>query len=169
MSARNGWQGDSIPSLRTSAADPETRIALDISHATFLPDPKGALTMIQERFAPRGPTPGAPRFLAYQMRDAVVIANFVTTALRRDLPTPDRRDTVAIWDKWRRAVLRVRPHLVGVSPTARYPDPYGLVYALESVAYDLDEALQKPGEVARRYCPWAADFFTPSRLYPEAD
>ena len=160
------WQGDPLVALATRVS--ESGPALDHDAATLLPDPVAAMAALRGAFMVRGQFMGEPRIPAYLATDAIAIANQVTAALHHDLPTPDRRDTATIWDKWRKAVLRVRAHTQSEVGTNPYPDTRALDTDLETVEYDLARAFKSPGEVARYYCPWAADFFTFERLHPEA-
>lgn len=165
---RRRWNSDPVPTLKTADANPEHRIDLDLSRATLRPDPVTAIRMLRGRFLRRGLHHGDRDVPALQIRDVVAMCNYVTSALHHDLPTPDRRDSAVLWNKWRNAVLRYRPNVRGAPASALYPDPREVLAYVTALAEDFARALATPGEVARHYCPWAADFFTPRRLNPEA-
>ena len=82
--------------------------------------------------------------------------------------TPDRRDTATIWDKWRKAVGRISEEVVALLASDKYGEIYQFGADLDALEHDVVTAFKTPGEVARYYCPWAADFFTFERLHPEA-
>ena len=124
---------------------------------------------LRHAFEARGRHPAERDLPRFQVRDVIAVANFITMALRHDLPTPNRKDTAAIWDKWRRFVIRTRSHIAGAIATSPYPEPFDVHWTLRQVEDDLRQALRTPGEVGNHYCPWAADFFTTARLYPESD
>jgi len=128
------------------------------------PNPLEAMHAMFARHLPARPAQG--RWLA--PREAVVdLSNHVTEALRTDLPTQDRRDSAVVWETWRQVVLRVRDFLKSLSPDEE-PMVAWLTHHFENVADYLALALNHPGELARHYCPWANDFFTQERLYPES-
>lgn len=144
---------------------------LDTVGATLLPDPGNTVKALRDAFLFRGTTNGDRTLPAFRVGDVIAIANYISTALADDLPTPDRRDTATIWDKWRKAVLRIRKEVQSLRASDSY-GAGGAIYAfgadLDALEHDLITAFKTPGEVARYYCPWAADFFTFERLHPEA-
>jgi hypothetical protein len=89
--------------------------------------------------------------------------------LRNDLPALDRYDAAVIWEKWREAVAAIRDRL-RVADRERHATRGSdeLLQRTWVIRGDLAVALVTPGQVADRYCPWKADFFTQERLYPES-
>jgi len=162
------WEGDAIPALASAEGDKRSRVTLDLDNATLLPDPAEAMWQLRRAFELRGRHPAEPDLPNFQVRDVVALANFITMALRHDLPTSDRKDTAVIWDKWRTFILRTKPFVLGAVGTRPFPEPFDVHHTLRTLEDDLRIAMRTPGEVARHYCPWAADFFNEERLYPEA-
>lgn len=160
------WQGDALatlPPLRSTDAP-----TLDRASATLLPDPVAAVTALRDAFLFRGTQDNDRTLPAFRAGDVIAIANHISAALYNDLPTPDRRDTATIWDKWRKAVLRIRKEVGALIASDKYREIYQFGADLDALEHDLVTAFKSPGEVARYYCPWAADFFTFERLNPEA-
>ncbi|MEZ4404486.1 MAG: hypothetical protein R3B06_30985 [Kofleriaceae bacterium] len=149
---RNAWDGESIIRFRAPRYE----------HATLRPDPRRALAQL--RAERQIVDPNRP----WLRSDVTAALNFVTQALQNDLPTPNRRDTAAIWDSWRRTILEVAPELRRANSREAFSEAHRVDAALGSLSEKLVEAQTTPGEVGGRYCPWAADFFVPARLYPEA-
>jgi hypothetical protein len=167
------YKGAGVPRLvPRHSSEPLERVELDLATATLLPDPYARINELEARFmAVRGPHPAPMYSLLPAMRnvDGKILANYVTHALRADLPALDSGDAAVIWEQWRVAVQRL-----GASLRNR-PDDTLMHIALgdlESRLYDVFAALKlavaSPGEVARAYCPWARAFFTQARLHPGA-
>lgn len=141
--------------------------------ATLLPKPLEAQQQIYDLFVAvngnlSGSHPGRPR-PPLTGRDVKLISNFVTCALRNDLPHANVYDAAVIWEKWRQTVTRFRDLL------KEFPEDhqalnvqYVLDYHWTDVCDCLSLSMSDPGMVADRYCPWKADFFTQERLYPES-
>lgn len=170
--ARRRYEGRGIGELK--ATGPKSTVRLPgPATATLLPDPRGVhAALLEPFFAINGPAPDtqpSDREPALRPRDITVIANFMTLALRNDLPGLDRHDAAVIWEKWRQGVALIRDRL-------RYADRERhargasdeLLVRTWVVREDLLTSLATPGQVAERYCPWKADFFTHARLHPEA-
>lgn len=164
------WQGDPLAALLPHRSNDGP--VLDAAEATLLPDPAAAVTALREAFLFRGTKDNDPTLPAFRVGDVVAVANYITAALHNNLPTPDRRDTATIWDKWRKAVLRIRKETQSLLASDRYGANNGKIYELgadlDALEYDLVTAFKSPSEISRYYCPWAADFFTYERLHPEA-
>jgi hypothetical protein len=174
--SRRKYAGRGITELRTGA----TRSAVvlpSVDEAALLPNPVAALEALRMRFREvNGPKDDPHAFPNMSVRDARAFANVITSALRNDLPTIDVRDAAVIWEKWRQTVVAVRDRLRSVRDDTSIEQ--GSVSVLNAciilnlrsmdIRDSLVDAIEHPGEVASRYCPWAADFFTQQRLYPES-
>lgn len=156
------WHGDGV----SSPARSRRRVR---EGATLLPAPERAIRELIARHGLNPPTdfPGPGKLWEVPPDRIVDAINEVTAALRNDLPTPERRDAAVLWEVWRKAVLRVRDHLRALRPD-ELCFAGSVVYAMHDLAARHAEALAHPGQVADRYCPWAADFFTLARLHPES-
>ena len=152
------WQGTGVPALGARRPTAPT--------ASLFPDPVERMHAIRTLHH-LVPPPKAVRF-EVEVGDAIACANEVTAAIRATLPTPDRHDSAALWDAWRRIVLRLREEVRG---DARDREPtisgWGLAFGLDRITDALVEVQARPGDFARGYCPWRADFFTLPRLHPE--
>lgn len=166
------YAGRGIGELRRSRGRDTVELP-DQDEATLLPKPLEAQQQLFDQFVAvngnlPGSHPGRPR-PPLTGRDVKLIANFVTCALRNDLPHIDVYDAAVIWEKWRKAVVSFRDAL------KEFPEEhqalnvqYVLDYHFGDVCDCLALALIERGQVADRYCPWKADFFTQERLYPES-
>lgn len=166
------YQGRGIGELKSGGSKPAVRLA-GAEQASLLPDPNAVHAAILKQFFDiNGPAPSTrPQDVepALRPRDITVIANFVTLALRNDLPGLDRYDAAVIWEKWRQAVAAIRERL-RVADSERHAtrgadELFQRTWVLRG---DLLTSRETPGQVADRYCPWKADFFTHERLHPEA-
>ncbi len=166
------YQGRGIGELKT--VGPRTAVRLPgADAATLLPHPHRVHTsVLKEFFAINGPAPDTrPQDFepALRPRDITVIANFVTLALRNDLPGLDRYDAAVIWEKWRQSVAAIRERLRVADRERHAPRASDeLLTRTWVVREDLVASIATPGQVSQRYCPWKADFFTYERLHPEA-
>jgi hypothetical protein len=141
--------------------------------ATLYPNPHDVQQAIYERFVAvtgtmAGSHPGKahPRLT---IRNAKQLANFITVALRNDLPRLNVYDAAVIWEKWRDTVATLRQLIRGVPDEHQALNTQSVLdHRWTDISYCLVDALARPGEVADRYCPWKADFFTQERLYPES-
>lgn len=170
--SRRRYAGHGIAKL--SAARSGGAVALPgPDDATILPDPREAYDRMRVRFieangvsSDSSPKTPRPRLAA---RDVTAIANHLTFALRNDLPTIDAGDAAVIWEKWRSAVNDLRDLLRHIP--LENDTPYAAVL-LDHRTWDVHEslatALQRPGEVFERYCPWRSAWATPARIHPEA-
>ena len=158
-----------LPGSRSGAAAPLP----GPDEATLLPDPRDAYERMRLRFieangvsADSSPKAPRPRLAA---SDVMAIANHLTYALRNDLPTIDANDAAVIWEKWRVAVNDLRDLLRNIP--LENDTPYAAVL-LDHRTWDVHEslatALQRPGEVFERSCPWRSAWATPARIHPEA-
>jgi hypothetical protein len=167
---RGHYAGQGVSELRTGPA----RVPLPgPDKATLLPNPSAAHDALIARFTAAGKQPLRQGFPVMSGRDIKAFSNFITHALRNDLPTIDAYDAAVIWEKWRLAVAELRDLLRDVrDDTDDGESTQYIAVALDHRSWDirtsLATALSTPGEVADRYCPWKADFFTPDRLHPEA-
>ncbi len=153
------WTGDPIPA--PGRAEPSTA-------ATLRPDPERAILDLCARHQLVRPIARADQNAwRVAVRHVIAASNEVTAALRNDLPTDDRHDAAALWDSWRRAATRVRDRSKGLAPADAYPEPWEFRSQLELIGLAMASALARPGVFAARYCPWADDFYTAARLYPE--
>ena len=170
--SRRRYEGRGIGALK--ATGPRSTVRLPGAEAaTLLPEPhKVHLALLEPFFAINGPAPNTlpqDREPALRPRDITVIANFMTLALRNDLPGLDRYDAAVIWEKWRQGVAAIRERMRVADRERHAPRASDeLLQRTWVVREDLMASIATPGVVAERYCPWKADFFTHQRLYPEA-
>ena len=171
MTAGRRYAGRGIGELRTA----RTLAVVEFSgpeEATLLPDPFAQYIdtlweFVRATGALHGSTTEHPR-PRLTARDVKVTANFVTLALRNDLPHIDPYDAAGIWEKWRQAVVDLRELLRNVGD-----DDQALIVGtvldgrFYVIVQDLALALAEPRKVADRYCPWQAEFFSDDRVYPE--
>lgn len=155
------WQGDGISS-------PDRSRRRERDGATLLPDPERAIEELIARYGLNQPNGPGPR-VAWEVPVPRVVdaVNEVTAALRNDLPTPERRDSAVLWEVWRKAVLHVRDYIRALRPGEQMLTG-SVLYAMWGLGARHAEALRSPGQLADKYCPWAAEFFTNGRLYPES-
>ncbi len=154
------WDGQGVASpARTRRRAP--------ADATLLPDPERAVNELIRRHGLTPPIDYPGKAWEVPIDRVVDATNEMTAALRNDLPTPERRDAAVLWEVWRKAVLRVRDSIRGLAEDELFLAG-SVVWAMRDLAVRHGEALRRPGQVADRYCPWAADFFTLDRLYPES-
>lgn len=173
MSSRSkprGYAGRGVSKITTTPGNAIRMPGSD--YATILPEPKRIHDEIRERYISVNGAIDAtskrpqPRLT---VRDAKIIANHLTLALRNDLPTIDRHDAAVIWEKWRRSVTQLRDMMRGLDD-----DEQALAVGISldqwslHVHDELAEALRHPGKVFSRYCPWRADWATFERIHPEA-
>lgn len=169
---RRHYAGRGVPRLPGARTDVGVPLP-GADQATILPDPRDAYEQMRLRFieangvsADSSPKAPRPRLAA---RDVTAIANHLTFALRNDLPTIDANDAAVIWEKWRGAVNDLRDLLRHIP--LENDTPYAAVL-LDHRTWDVHEslatALQRPGEVFERYCPWRSAWATPARIHPEA-
>ena len=142
--------------------------------ATLLPDPRAAVASLRQQFlTARGAVdskvpPGHER-PRLTIADVKVIANFVTFALRNDLPTIDPHDAAVIWEKWRTAVVDLRELMRNVESDAQALIAGTVLdHRTWDIEASLTTALAHPREVFEHYCPWRSDWATFERLHPEA-
>ena len=141
-------------------------------YATILPEPISKHDEIRERYVSvngaidAGAKRPQPRLT---VRDAKILANHLTLALRNDLPSVDPHDAAVIWEKWRRFVVQLREIMRDLAD-----DDQALAAGVNldqwtlAIHDDLAVAIRRPGKVFERYCPWRADWATDARVYPEA-
>lgn len=168
--SRTRYAGRGIRELRTGRTGVVTLPGPD--EATLLPNPSAAHDALIARFAVGSKQPLRQGFPLMSARDIKAFSNFMTYALRNDLPTIDAYDAAVIWEKWRQAVADIRDLLRDIRDEADEESTQYVAVALDHRSWDvrssLTTALAKPGEVADQYCPWKADFFTYERLHPAA-
>lgn len=153
-----GYAGRGIPDL---SAPKRASAWLDRvpSPPTLLPDPPARhghlYRALAHAFHPDPIDWDHPRVVAY--------VNYVTLALRNDLPSVDRRDAAVIWKRWRDAVVYFR------SLRRRKMADEGLTRsrALE-IAHELQKAQRQPGAVFDSFCPWRKVYFDVATLMPGA-
>lgn len=152
------WAGEGVASpARTRRRAPQG--------ATLLPDPERAVNELIRRHGLTPPIDYPGKAWEVPVDHVVDATNEVTAALRNDLPTPERRDAAVLWEVWRKAVLQVRDSIRGLAEDELFLAG-SVVWAMRDLAVRHAAALRHPGQVADRYCPWSADFFTLNRLYP---
>ena len=171
VAPRRPYAGRGIGELRTPRSDTSVRLPAP-NEATLLPDPSAAHDALIARFAVASGSPLRQGFPVMSGRDIKGFANFITCALRNDLPSVDAYDAAVIWEKWRQTIAHLRDLLRNVRDDQDDNDAQYVVNALDHRSWDirtsLATALRHPGDVADRYCPWKADFFTADRLNPGA-
>ncbi len=166
------YAGRGVGELRTARTGAAVQLPSP-DEATLLPDPAAAHDALIARFTVAHRRPLRQGFPVLSGRDIKMFANFITCALRNDLPTIDAYDAAVIWEKWRQSIGELRALLREVRDDDADLDAAQYVaIALDHRSWDvrtsLATAMVRPGEVADRYCPWKADFFTADRLHPEA-
>jgi len=141
-------------------------------YATILPEPLRIHDEIRERYISVNGAIDAtakrpqPRLT---VRDAKVIANNLTLALRNDLPSIDPHDAAVIWEQWRRSVAQLRDMMSGLDD-----DEQALAIGVNldqwtrAIHGEMAEAVRRPGKVFARYCPWRDEWATDERIRPGA-
>lgn len=88
--------------------------------------------------------------------------NYLTLALRNDLPRLDAGDAAVIWKRWRDALLGFRAH--------RTEEGHGDIdHRSLTITRQLVYALRRPGSVFESFCPWRSLYFDQDALEPSAD
>ncbi|MEZ4404488.1 MAG: hypothetical protein R3B06_30995 [Kofleriaceae bacterium] len=85
------------------------------------------------------------------------LVNWLTDALRADLPSVDSGDAAVVWEQWRTAVQRY---------TVR-GDEHTLRFHLGIVLRNVAMAFRSPGEIWTGFCPWRRIYFDQRRLNPD--
>jgi len=169
-SKRRGYAGRGVSKLTITSGNAIRMPGPD--YATILPEPMRIHDEIRERYISVNGSVDAtakrpqPRLT---VRDAKILANHLTLALRNDLPGIDPHDAAVIWEKWRRSVAQLRDMMRGLDDDAQaLAIGINLDQWTLTVHDDVAEALRHPGKVFSRYCPWRADWATFERIHPEA-
>ncbi len=169
---RRRYAGGGVP-LLPAGRGPQPLDLPGADAATLLPEPLAFYErLFAQLVAARGPDPASPPARAranLHPRDIRQVANFITLALRNDLPTVEPEDAAVIWEKWRQAVADLRNVLRGVAEgTASQVANIVLDHRMLAIHDDLATALRAPRQVFERYCPWRTGWATFARLHPEA-
>ncbi len=167
------YAGRGVPALPAARTASPVTVAGKLD-ATLLPEPRAALAALRRKFlAARGPVdpkvPPGHELPRLTIADVRVIANFITFALRNDLPTVDPYDAAVIWEKWRVAVGDLRDLMRNVDSDAQALIAGTVLdHRTWAIEADLTTAMARPREVFERYCPWRGDWATAARIHPEA-
>lgn len=171
--SRRTYAGRGVPKLPSDRREADVEIP-NQADATLLPLPHAVIEGRRAEFiTARGAwNPTAPsEFQQPKLTGTDIrrIANFITYALRNDLPLVDAHDAAVVWEKWRKGVADLRD----LMHQAQRDDQIAIVASVlwiraSDIERSLTRALEEPGELFRGYCPWRSDWATPARIYPEA-
>lgn len=167
---RRRYAGVGIPKLPGGRASDAIRLP-DADAASLLPSPRESYERLLDQLAAGASgSPSAAKHRPLPPRQLRVVANFVTFALRNDLPGIDPADAAVIWEKWRQAIIDLRDLLrdADEDEPATSAATVLIDHRLWAVADDLATALAEPRVVFERYCPWRSAWATYARLHPEA-
>lgn len=172
--SRRTYEGRGVPMLPARRGTPSDVVIPSQADATMLPIPAAVIEARRAEFiaarGARNPDAPAPQHEPkLTTADVRRLANFITYALRNDLPLVDAYDAAVIWETWRKAVADLR----ALMAKAQTDDEVGVFGSILWIRADriqsaLTTALETPREVFNRYCPWRADWATFERIHPEA-
>jgi len=78
--------------------------------------------------------------------------NYITRALRTEVPVLEAGDATIIWWRWREAVRAFKQHRSN-------EDHADLYYRALTIARQVDYSLRDPGSVYQAFCPWRTLYF----------
>lgn len=145
------YAGHGIPTLEPWRAAARWLTFLP-NPATLGPDPTaidGAIVAALDRLEERGT-------LDWASPQINALVNWVTEALRADLPAVDQGDAAVIWMKWAAAVRDFRERRDGRTFKQR----------LMAVLWNVFTAINRPTVLWRDFCPWRTAYFDRDRLEP---
>lgn len=172
--SRRTYAGRGVPTLPSDRSTTSDVAIPSQADATLLPLPFAVIEGRRADFlAARGATnPNAPadrQEPKLTLADVRRIANFITYALRNDLPLVDAHDAAVIWEQWRKAVVDLRDIMRQVQHDMQASVLGSVLWIrAENTQASLTTALEEPRAVFSRYCPWRADWATYDRIHPEA-
>ncbi|MEZ4404487.1 MAG: hypothetical protein R3B06_30990 [Kofleriaceae bacterium] len=120
--------------------------------ATLRPDPTatdGAITAALDQLEAQGA-------LEWTSPQINALVNWITEALRADLPTVDAGDAAVIWMQWAAAVREFRERRNGRTLKQR----------LTALLWNVFTALNRPTVLWSDFCPWRSAYFDRDRLEP---